>query len=661
MSFYPLALPVKTAGCFIFRDITLHYPHSPIGYGAPNAPADITAITSVWGEVQVYGGDPVQSTTRSGSLRDLLELDLPISNKEANIIQLYYGEFIPLNFTVSEDRLTITTTQTDLFNGVKGISLNDVFPAKIAGIEDGVITLLTPLDGTTSNGTHLFRFFHVQVNVTPETYAAKTRASAERVPPAATKLAMSAWITNNGFRLKWANVAADLSTAPKFIAIGSSTFAGSGASVYANSVAGKLSTQLSTGVLCNNALSLQDTRNGLPNGADPAVRENRNISLALAANPTAIIIAFPTSDIGNGLTPAQFRDNILTMYTLARQRDIPAFVISPQPRTGYNVVQQNGLLTAAALIKDVIPVEFYADVMEALRDPNSIKPADINPIYNADNIHPNDAGHTVIFNILWNRISTYFTDPAYTSYSIETSTDGITWTPFDTLTTVSKTYSRINGNSNAYRVTAFNPDTTPSDPVWVHQPIASGTVEQTVQIDLSLNTVIAPPASWNNFAVPATGPALNQAMILTDNLGAASGITATVTKIFTGASAGGANSGVYPQRVMSDNWYLSSTQLSRAQIQLSGLLPGNVYNLEFTSSKDTTVIDKIICLSVSDGTSVDKRDSLSCTTAPNVPNQFGIRTLEGIVPTPSGTMLVDVYCAGSLSYLTGIVLRRMSN
>jgi lysophospholipase L1-like esterase len=657
MSFYPLALPVKTTGSFAFRDISPDYPLSPIGYGAPNAPTDVSAITSVWGEIQVYGGELVQSTIRSGNLTDSMELDLFITENEANIIQLYYGEFIPLDFRISEDRLTITTEQIHLFDGVKGISLEDVFPAKIDTIENGVITLLTPLDGTI--GTHLFRFFNVQVNITLET-AAMSKAKTERVPPAASQLAMSAWITNNGFKLKWANVAADLSTAPKFIAIGSSTFAGSGASVYANSIAGRLSTQLSTGVLCNNALSLQDTRNGLPNGADPAVRENRNISLALAANPTAIIIAFPTNDIGNGLTPAQFRDNILTMYTFARQRGIPAFVISPQPRTGYTIPQQNNLLTAAALIKDIIPVEFYVDVMEALRDPNSIKPADINPIYNADNIHPNDAGHAVMFNILWNLISTYFTDPVYMSYTIETSTDGIYWTIFDSLTAVSKTYPRINGNQNAYRVTATNPDTTPSDPVWIYQPIASGTVEQTVQIDLSLVTVIAPPASWNNFTAPATGPALNLSMVLTDNLGAASGITATVTKIFTGASAGGANSGVYPQRVMSDNWYLSSTSLSRAQLQLSGLLPGNVYNLEFTSSKDTTVIDKVICLSVSDGTMVDKRDSLSCTTAPNVPNQFGIRTLEGIVPTPSGTMLIDVYCAGSLSYLTGIVLRRMS-
>ncbi|SEW35622.1 GDSL-like Lipase/Acylhydrolase family protein [Chitinophaga sp. YR573] len=660
MSFYPLALPVSTTGSFIFKDITPDYPLSPIGYGAPDAPTNVTAITSVWGEVQVYGGDPVQSTTRSGNLTDSLELDLPISQHEANIIQLYYGELISLDFSVSEDRLTITTEQMNLFDGVKGISLEDAFPAKIDTVENGVISLLTPLNGTI--GTHLFRFFNVQVNVTPPTpTAAKTKVSAERVPPAASKLAMSAWITNNGFKLKWANVATDLSTAPKFVAIGSSTFAGSGASVYANSVAGKLSTQLSTGVLCNNALSLQDTRNGLPNGADPAVRENRNISMALAANPTAIIIAFPTNDIGNGLTPAQFRDNILTMYTLARQRGIPAFVISPQPRTGYTVAQQNNLLAAAALIKDIIPVEFYVDVMEALRDPNSIKPADINPIYNADNIHPNDAGHAVMFNILWNLISTYFINPVYTSYTIETSTDGVYWTIFDSLTAVTQTYPRINGNQNAYRVTATNPDTTPSDPVWIYQPIASGTVEQTVQIDPSLDTVIAPPVSWNNFSAPAAGPALNQSMVLTDNLGAASGITATVTRIFTGASAGGANSGVYPQRVMSDNWYLSSTFLSRAQLQLSGLLPGNVYNLEFTSSKDTTVIDKIICLSVSDGTMVDKRDSLSCTTAPNVPNQFVIRTLEGIVPTPSGTMLIDIYCAGSLSYLTGIVLRRMSN
>lgn len=670
MSFYPLAEPVKvTSDSFAFKDITLNYPDSLIGWGAPNAPESADAISSIWGTMQPFGGEPVQSTATNGTLRDTVTLHMPVTD---GIIHLYYGEWVPVNFTISEDRLTLTADNSQLMDAVSALSTTDIFPAIIESITDNTISLLTPLDGTATTGTQLFRYFDIQVNLTPETTTSKS-ISVNRVPPVATKLALGAKITANSFNLKWTVNAAELSTSPKFIGIGSSTFAGSGASVYANAVAGKLAAQLNTiapgkGVLCNNAASLQDTRYGLPNGADPLTKENRNISMALAANPTAIIIAFPTNDIGNGLTPAQFRDNIQLMYSLARQRGIPTFVISPQPRTGYNVAQQNSLLTAAALIKDIIPVEFYADVMEPLRDPNSTKPADINPIYNADNIHPNDAGHTVIYNILWDLINTYFTDPLYSEYHIESATvpgNGVIpeyWSPFDTVTSgVSKTYPRLDGDWHAYRISASNPDTIPGDPIWIYQPIASSGVEQTVQIDLSLNTVIAPPPDWNNFTAPAAGPSLNQSMALTDVIGLSSGITATVTKIFTAAGTGGANFGIYPPRVMQDNWYLSVTQATRAQLQLSGLSPVNVYNIEFTSSRDTTVIDKIICLTVNDGTAVDKRDSIACATAADTPNQFGVRLLDGIVPTPEGIITIDIHCAGSLAYLTAMIVRRMSN
>lgn len=671
MSFHPLAQPVQvTADAFSFRDNTLYYPDSPIGWGAPDAPKNPAAISAIWAEVQPFGGSPVQSSATSGTLDDTVTLSVPVP-EGVSIIHLYYGELIPIHFTVSADRLTLSTDSP--ITEISAISIQNVFPAKIESITDNTITLLSPLDGSESEGEQLFRYFDIQINLTPEIPLSRSTTQ-NRITPVANKLSIGTKTQGNGFNLKWTVNAAELTTAPKFVAIGSSTFAGSGASPYANSVGGKLATQLNvvapgTGVLCNNAVSLQDTRSGLPNGADPLTKENKNISMALAANPTAIIIAFPTNDIGNGLTPVQFRDNIQIMYNLARQRGIPTFVISPQPRTGYNIFQQNALLTANALIKDIIPVEFYADVMEALRDPNSLKPADLNPIYNADNIHPNNAGHTVIYDILWNLISTYFTDPVYSEYIIESATvsgNGVlpdTWSLFDTVPTgtISKTYPRLDGDWHAYRISTSTPATDPSDPVWIWQPIPSSTVEQTVQIDLSLNTVPAPPADWNNFSAPAAGPSLNQSMALTDVIGLSSGMTATLTKIITGAGAGGANSGIWPQRVMQDNWYLSFTLATRGQLQLSGLLPGNVYNIEFSASRDTTVIDKMLCLTVSDGTAVDKRDSIACATAPNTPNKFGTRLLEGIVPTAEGIITIDMHCAGSLCYLTAMIVRRMSN
>lgn len=672
MSFYPLAQPLAVSGSsFSFKDITPFYPHSPIGWGAPNAPVNAAAITTVWGEVQPYGEEAVQSTVTTGSISDTVTLSVPVSDG-VNIVHLYYGEFIPFSFTVSADRLQLTYTDTDVMDAVKALSIGDVFPAKVDSVTDGVITLQTPLDSTVISGTHLFRYFNVQINLTPLLRETK-RSSAQRVPPVAQQLSMGARITGNGFNLKWTVLASELTNSPRFVAIGSSTFAGSGATT-GNSVAARLAAKLTavgsnTAALCNNAASLQDTRYGLPDGSDPLTKENRNISMAMAANPTAIVIAFPTNDIGNGLTPEQFRDNIQLMYSLARKKGIPTFVISPQPRTGYNVSQQNGLLTAATLIRDIIPVEFFVDVMEALRDPNSSKPADINPIYNADNIHPNDAGHEVIYNILWNRISSYFTDPVYTGYTIESATVSsngeipATWIPFDTITagnTVSKTYPRADGDWHAYRIIP-GPDTLPSDPIWIRQPLGSSTVAQTVQLDLSLNNHPAPPADWNNFTSPPDNPLPNQSMALNDITGTSSGITVTVAKTFYGGGTGGANAnGVYPIRVMQDFWYLSSTIATKGQLVFSGLSTENLYNIEFTSSRDTPDVNRIVGLTVTDGTAVDKRDGMPCVTAPVVPTLFAVRTLEGIVPDAAGLITLNIHCAGPNAYLNGLVIRKMN-
>jgi lysophospholipase L1-like esterase len=674
MSFHPLALPVAVSGdLFTFKDITLPYPESPIGWGAPNAPTDPSAITAIWGEVEPFGQAPIPSTVTKGSLT--AEVALSVSIEEGvNLVHLYYGEFIPFPFTVSEDRLTIyfDPSLNNHMDAVKAISIGAVFPAKTDVLSEGVLTLLSPLDKAITEGTHLYRYFEAQVHLTPQTKATVHTFVANRVPPVAEKLAIGAKITGNGFNLKWTVLAAELTNAPRFVAIGSSTFAGVGASNAAQSVGGLLAAQLNNyaGILCNNAFTMLDTRNGLPNGTGTLVRENRNISMAMAANPTAIIIAYPTNDIGNGLTPAQFRDNIQLMYSLARQRSIPTFVISPQPRTGYNVAQQNDLLTAATLIKDIIPIEFYVDVMEPLRDPNSTKPADINPAYNADNIHPNDAGHAIIYNLLWDRISNYFVNPVYSGYTIESATVtgngevSATWTTFDTITDeniVSKTYPRGDADWHAYRVTAADPATTPSDPIWVYQPISSTSVAQTVQVDLSLDTIPAPPADWNNFTATSSGPVLNQTLALNDVTGVTSGITATVTKVFPAAGNGGANVGIYPKTVMQDFWTLSSSTTTSAQVRLTGLLPGNVYNIEFTSSRDTPEINRVICLTVNDGTAVDKRDAMSCVTAANAPNQFGIRTLEGVVPTATGIITIDIHCAGNTAHLNAVVLRKMNN
>lgn len=526
--------------------------------------------------------------------------------------------------------------------------------------------------GTTTTSTTIYP------TTTTTTTSTTTTTTTTLAVPLADKLALSVESGDNGFTLKWENLASELTTNPKFILIGSSTLAGNGASVYANSVGGLLNDQLqivssNTAIVANNSLSGLDTRAALPDGEDANVRENRNISMALAGKPTAIIIGFPSNDIINGLTPDQYKNNLVRIYNLARAENIATFVISVQPRTSATLSQQNLLVEAYNIIKGAIPEESFIDVFNLLRDTESPDPADINPLYNKDGIHVNDDGHEIIYNTLWSKIEAFFVDPTYTEYVIESTSVANygdipeSWATFDTITsstTVSKFYNRVDGLWNAYRIRAEKPDTSfteYSEPIWFSQPVFSGsTIEQTVQIDFSIDTVAAPPADWNNLSVSSAGPALNQSFSLIENTGADSGITLSVTGAFSGAGVGGANSGIFPQRVMQDNWYLSATVNVTAQLKLSGLSNINVYDLEITSSRSATSFDRILGIDISDSTKINKTGSVASISETNIANQNNYISLKGIYSS-TGEIYINIRAIGSISYLNGIVLKRRSN
>lgn len=565
-----------------------------------------------------------------------------------------------------------TTTTTTPPDDVRLVA-NSFYNATGAGLTNnpaytGTTTTTT---STTSPGT---------TTTTTTTSTSSTTTTTTTATPLADKLALSATSNTNSFNLKWENLRSELLTNPLFVGIGSSTLAGTGASTYANSVGGLLQSQLTsiaTGLpaFSNNAFSGTDTTNGMPNGTSAAVRENRNISMALAAKPTALIIAYPTNDIINGLTPAQFRDNIVTIYNLARARNIPTFVISVQPRTSATLAQQQQLVIAYNMIKSAIPVESFVDVFNLLRDTGSSNPADINPIYNSDGIHVNDGGHQILYNTLWTSINSFFQDPTYVQYLIQTAAVGgngdvpNTWSTLDTInaspTVVTRSYMRLDGQWRAYRVRATKADgvttTIFSDPIYIYQPVYAGSnVEQTLQVDFSLDTVAAPPADWNNFSAPAAGPTLNQTLSLFDINSLGTSVTLSVTKVFNGALAGGANSGIYPQRVMQDNWFLASSALTRGQLKLSGLSATNVYDFVFTSSRASTAVDRVLGVSISDTTLLDKTGSQNAIVSVDTANQTGTFTLRGVYST-AGEVYIDVYSVGPNSYLTAMVVTRRSN
>lgn len=494
------------------------------------------------------------------------------------------------------------------------------------------------------------------------------------------KLTLSAIDNGNTFNLKWTNNRSALTNNPLFIGIGSSTLEGIyGASSYNTSYAGLFQQQLTniaTGipVFANNALGGTNISQALPVGTASGINENRSITLALSANPSGIILGFASNEPTAGITPTQWKDYVVQFFNLAKQRNIPLFVVSPLPRTQYNSTQQQQLVDARNLIKSSIPDYAFIDMLDLLRDTSSANPATINPIYDSgDGIHVNDAGHNLIYTNLWNKVNAYYSNPTYTQYLIETanvSNSGdipTSWNTLDTITDgsiINKNYNRIDGNWKAYRITATKPDsstTTISDTIWLRQEIYAGYIMQKMQLDFSLDTIPAPSSDWNNLVSTSSGPALNSSFNLNDINGTSTGATLTVTQLFTGANGTGGNSGIYPDNVLKDNWYSSKTQTNRAQIKLSGLSTNNVYSIDFMSSIAVSTNNKVLVVNIVDNTSFNKCGQLNSCNPSGIANVNNVLTIPSIKPNISGEIYIDIYAGGDTANLTALVLSKLNN
>lgn len=171
MSFQPIIsitnVP-RDAKSFLFTDITGDSPTNPTGFGATNAPANRAAIDAVYGEAQLLGGEPIQSTSVTGTLAGTLTVNIPVADG-VQWLRAYYGEEIALSFTVSSDRKTLTTADPTLaakIDNVKavGIDLAD-FPIRISSATSTTIILETPLPGVASSYTNIIRYWRAEVRI----------------------------------------------------------------------------------------------------------------------------------------------------------------------------------------------------------------------------------------------------------------------------------------------------------------------------------------------------------------------------------------------------------------------------------------------------------------------------------------------------------------
>lgn len=185
---------------------------------------------------------------------------------------------------------------------------------------------------------------------------------------------------------------------PVVVILGSSTAAGFGASSYNRSWAGLLGEQLKDAKLINLAKGGYTTYHMLPTtGAAPrtdrpAVDTLRNITAALRRKPDLILISMTTNDVALGYGVNEVMKNLESVWEAARRAGVAQVYIStsiPRKLNPTAIRQLKEQRTKTLNRFGANALNFY----DRLADANGL----YKPQYNADDVHPNNSGHQVLF------------------------------------------------------------------------------------------------------------------------------------------------------------------------------------------------------------------------------------------------------------------------
>ena len=171
MSFQPIinitTVP-RNSTSFSFTDITGNSPTNTTGFGAVNAPATRADITSIWGEVQPYGAEPIHASSVAGTLTGTVTVTVTITDG-VQWLRVYYGQLKSLTYTVSDDRKTLTTSDPTLSAKMDSVIAVEIlsgdFPVRVKDVTATTIVLEEELSGTVSSYTQIFTYWEAQVRV----------------------------------------------------------------------------------------------------------------------------------------------------------------------------------------------------------------------------------------------------------------------------------------------------------------------------------------------------------------------------------------------------------------------------------------------------------------------------------------------------------------
>lgn len=194
----------------------------------------------------------------------------------------------------------------------------------------------------------------------------------------------------------------------RIVVLGSSTAAGSNATVYDSSWVGRLQSHFRRNITAGNpdtivtnlAVGGYTTYQVMPDTYTPppfrpAPVTTNNVTRALSFNPQVIIINLPTNDIGAGYGPVEFMNNLRFLFGHINAAGIRAFITTTQPRTQYAAPERQLLRNLVDSINNsfgVYAIDFWTD-LATTDGQNNLTPE----VSFGDGIHVNNLGHRYLF------------------------------------------------------------------------------------------------------------------------------------------------------------------------------------------------------------------------------------------------------------------------
>jgi len=194
----------------------------------------------------------------------------------------------------------------------------------------------------------------------------------------------------------------------KIVVLGSSTAAGTGASVYDSSwvarlqseyrkniTAGDLDTVV-TNLAVGGFVSYQIMPSSYsPPAGKPAPDVEHNVTKALGFSPDIIIINLPTNDVGSGYSETEFMTNLRFLNQHIASAGVKAYITTTQPRSQYDFAMRRVLRNLVDSITNTFginAINFWDDL--ATNDGQFNLRPEVN---SGDGVHVNNLGHRLLF------------------------------------------------------------------------------------------------------------------------------------------------------------------------------------------------------------------------------------------------------------------------